>query len=266
MNKLFKLSLIASLLLFPLALLAHPLSKIHTIQSMQEIEKYIDHRTLVIFDLDHTVFEGKNYGYGHANWYYDEIDRGKAKGKNEKEIIFKIFPHWLVSQKDKSAHVKPVETLTPALIAKLQKKNNIVMSLTARQVPLVDITIKHLVEINIDFSSNTLPDTIIHGFYAPTLMKSGIIFTSEYNDKGEVLKAYLNKLNIHPQKIVFVDDSKRHLQAVTKFYPHIEVIGLHYPLVAQNKRKNWDGNSAHDDYCNVAKNHPELSDYALDCV
>ncbi len=32
---------------------------IHTINSMQEINKYIDKDTLILLDLDHTVFEGK---------------------------------------------------------------------------------------------------------------------------------------------------------------------------------------------------------------
>src|SRR5690348_3719247 len=86
-------------------------STIITIHSMQEVEKYTDKDTLVLFDLDHTVFESENYGYGHANWFYDEIEKAKAKGIDEKITIKKIFPHWLLSQQ--TAQVKPVEAFTP---------------------------------------------------------------------------------------------------------------------------------------------------------
>ena len=264
MNKLIKHFLSVIILFAPLTLLAHAGSAIHTIKSMQEMEKYIDAYTIVLFDLDHTIFESKNYGYGHLNWFYDEVEKGTAKGQNEKAIIFNLFPHWLVSQQN--MQVKPVEEITPHLIKKLQHKGLMVIGVTARQVPLVDLTLNHLKEINIDFSSKKLPDVIIYGFQAPTEMKSGIIFCSEYNSKGKILKAYLDKQNIFPKKIVFVDDSIRHLHAVTKVYSEVEVIGLHYPLVAEYKQKHWDKASAHNAYCDVAKNHPELNDYPLNCA
>ncbi len=239
-------------------------SQIHTIKSMHELEKYIDKQTVVIFDLDHTVYESKNYGYGHANWFYDQVEEGKAKGINEKAVIFNVFPHWLVSQEN--IKLKPVESQTPALIKKLQKEGFLVLGLTGRQVPLVDLTLKQMKEINVDFTSPKLKDETIYGFHASTVMKDGVIFCSEYNDKGEVLHAYLDKHNIKPQKIVFVDDGMRNLQSVTKAYSNIEVIGLHYPLVAEFKKTHWDGKSAHQEYCSTYKKHAELQDYPLDCL
>ncbi len=239
-------------------------SSVHTIKSMQEIEKYIDKETLILLDLDHTVFEGKDYGYGHANWFYDRIEKGKTVGIEETQTIKKIFPHWLYSQKN--AQVKPVEPLTPKLIQQLQSQGYFVMGLTSRQVPLVDITINQLKSINIDFSSKQLPQkTLTIGFNAPTQMKAGILFCSEYNNKGEVLHAYLDKLHINPKKMLIVDDSLRNIQSVINSYSQQSaVIGLYYPLVAEYKKQHWNSEYAHKTYYQAYLNNVELHNFPLE--
>ena len=242
-------------------------SQIITIKSMQEIENYIEQDTLVLFDLDHTIFEGKEYGYGHANWFYDRIEQGKAQGIDEKTTIKQIFPHWLWSQKN--TEVKPVESLTPGLIKKLQKNGIQMIGLTSRQVPLADTSLKQLTSIHISFKSDYLPkDTIAWTtFTAPTLMKDGVIFCSEYNDKGEVLHAYLEKINIHPKKVLFIDDGMRNLQSVMKAYSgEAVVLGLHYPLVAEAKKQGWDAQKVHKIYYQTYLAHPELKEYPLAAI
>lgn len=251
-----------------LLLVAHPAfsdtASIHTIHSMQEIKKFIDKDTLILLDLDHTIFEGKNYGYGHANWFYDRIEEGKALGIDEFQTIKKIFPHWLYSQKN--AQVKPVEPLTPALIKELQSQGYFVMGLTSRQVPLVDITINQLKSIDVDFSSKQLPnETLNESFNAPTQMKAGILFCSEYNNKGDVLHAYLDKLNIAPKKIIIVDDSMRNIQSVIHSYSQqAKVTGAYYPLVAEYKKQHWDPKAAHKSYYQAYLTHAELHHFPLE--
>jgi hypothetical protein len=239
-------------------------ASIHTIKSMQEIEEYIDKDTVILLDLDHTVFEGKHYGYGHANWFYDRVEKAKAQGVDEAKIIEAIFPHWLHSQRD--SQVKPVEPFTPKLIKKLQSQGYFVMGLTSRQLPLVDITIKQLKSIDIDFSSASLPnETINMEFNAPTQMKAGVLFCSDYNNKGDVLHAYLEKLNIAPKKILIVDDSKRNIQSVIHSYSQqATVIGAYYPLVAEYKKQHWDPEYAHKAYYQAYLNHAELQQYPLE--
>lgn len=264
MNKVFS----RITLFFCLILVTQPVfsktSEIHTIKSMQEIEKYIDKETLILLDLDHTVFETKNYGYGHANWFYDRLEKGKTIGIEEEQTIKKVFPHWLHSQKN--AQVKPVEALTPKLIQQLQSQGYFVMGLTSRQVPLVDMTINHLKSLNIDFSSNQLPqETLNAGFNAPTQMKAGILFCSEYNNKGEVLHAYLDKLHIHPKKMLIVDDSMRNIQSVIHSYSkESTVTGLYYPLVAEYKKQHWNPEHAHKAYYEAYLNNVELHDFPLE--
>lgn len=236
-------------------------AEIHEIDSMQNIHAYIDKDTLVIFDLDHTVFEADSDGYGHLNWFYEQIENGKAKGVNEKVVIFNLFPHWRLSQE--KTQVEPVESVTPEIIRAYQKAGNPVLALTARQMALSEITLTQLKDIDVNFSSPKLPDTLLHDFHAPTLMKDGVLFCAEYNDKGEVLKEYLKALKLKPKNIVFIDDSKKYLLAVERAFPEIDVIGLHYPKVA-NRQTNWDGVKAHQAYCEAALKYPELKDYPLD--
>ena len=263
LKKIFFRTTCALLFLFTQSVFSETAS-IHTINSMQEIKKYIDKETLILLDLDHTIFEGKNYGYGHANWFYDRVEKGKALGIDETTTIGKIFPHWLHSQKN--AQVKPVEPFTPTMIKQLQSEGYFLMGLTSRQVPLVDITINQLKKIDIDFSSKQLSnETLNMSFNAPTQMKAGILFCSDYNNKGDVLHAYLDKLNIVPKKILIVDDSMRNIQSVIRSYSQqATVTGLYYPLVAEYKKQHWNPAYAHKAYYQAYLNNVELHKFPLE--
>lgn len=216
-------------------------SNILTIASMQEIQKHIDKDTLVLLDLDHTVFEGKEYGYGHGNWFYDQVEEGKTLGYEPKAVVARLFPHWLHSQQN--TQVKAVEAITPTVIKELQDKGIKVMGLTSRQLPLADITLKQLSSIGIDFEASSFPVVSIDKtFSSPTLMKKGVIFCSDYNDKGAVLQAYLQKMQVTPQKVVFVDDGLRNIESVIKSFAGkpVEVAGFYYQTVDEHKKHHWN--------------------------
>lgn len=227
-------------------------SSIHEIKTMKEVSRFADKDTLVIFDLDHTVFEGKSYGYGHANWFYDQIEEGNEKGLDKKELMDKFYPHWIHSQKN--SHVKPVEEITPKEIKKLQAKGIQMIGVTSRQVSISDITLQQLKSIGVDFNSELLPkDPLTMNFKDSAALKNGVLFCSDHNDKGEVLHAYLNKLNIHPKKLLVVEDSLNNIKSIIKAYnkENTQVIGLHYPLVVEVKKYKWDGSKARQEYYTV---------------
>lgn len=215
-------------------------SAVISIKSMAEVETFVDDTSLVLFDLDHTVFEGARI-YGHANWFYGLINAGKAQGIAESETIRRIFPAWLTSQERTS--VKPVEALTPALIARLQARGLNVMGLTARQTPLIPATVRQLSEIGIDFTNSSLMPAIFADgeFSAPVAYRNGILFTSEFVKKSAVLKAYFDRIGYVPQRIIFVDDSRRHVEDLVQAFDAfgVQVIGLHYPLV-QERNTPWN--------------------------
>jgi len=87
----------------------------------------------------------------------------------------------------------------------------------------------------------------------------GILFTAGVdNNKGQVLQAYLNTVGLTPDKIIFIDDSREHLDKVAYLGPHVET----YQMVPQvsglenldNKQvKEWEG------LINIALDHSKSS-------
>ncbi len=242
--------LVASMILFLQSCVTSPQiasfpdAKIVEISSMAELKAFVRSETLVLFDLDHTVFEGAQI-YGHANWFYGVIDEAKKEGISPDETIKKIFPVWLRSQE--RASMKPVEALTPALIKDLQARGIKVMGLTARQTPLIPATLRQLAELDIDFRKTSLNPAIFGDkeFAAPVAFSNGILFTSEFVKKSAVLKAYLDRIAFRPQHIVFVDDSKKHVEDLVQTFQAmgLSISGLHYPIV-EARRSAWDQNEA----------------------
>lgn len=221
-----------------------PLPGVIEINSMSDAERYIRRETLVLFDLDHTIFEGATV-YGHANWFYDRVTEGRKNDVAAEDTVRRIFPAWLQSQE--RTRVKPVESVTPNLIKRLQDMGVNVMGLTARQTPLIPATLRQLNEIGIDFQRTSLMPAIFgaNEFHAPVAFRSGIIFTTEYVKKSDVLKAYLERIQYRPKHIVFVDDSLKHVEDIVAMgnAMNIPVTGLHYPLV-DTRRSSWDENYA----------------------
>jgi hypothetical protein len=207
---------------------------------MNQLSDFVTDNTLVLFDLDHTVFEGAEV-YGHANWFYDRIREGKKQGITASDTIRKIFPLWLESQERTS--VKPVEPQIPSFIKQLQARGLKVMGFTARWAPMIPATLRQLEEIDVHFESSSLTpaNLSVDDFEPPVAYGKGVLFMSEFFDKSLVLKAYLERIRYEPQRIVIVDDCYGHLKDVVGAFAStdIAVVGLHYPLVEQ-RRSSWN--------------------------
>lgn len=229
------------------------------ISSMAELESFVEHDSLVLFDLDHTVFEGAQV-YGHAKWFYGCIEKGKLRGISPGETITHIFPNWLKSQERTT--VKLVEPMTSELIKRLQNKSINVMGLTARQTPLINATLRQLSEIGVDFRGSSLMPAIfgINEFVKPVAFRDGILFTSEFVKKSQVLKAYFDRIAHMPRHIVFVDDSLSHVADIIETFEKmgVKVVGLHYPLV-ESRHTPWDQDYAEKLYAQCSKEAAEAN-------
>lgn len=222
---------------------------VQTIYSMQEVEQYVDRNTLVLFDLDNTLFEGKVNAYGHANWFNDYLEEGMAIGIDKRKIIEKCYPHWVLSQY--RTEVKPVEEITPSLIKRLQTQGIMVLGLTSRQMALAQRTLEQIKSLDITFIHPSLPaEPIGITIKAPTLMQEGVIFCSDYLDKGTVLKTYLKMLGWTPKKLLIVDDGLSNLHSILQAFndKSVEVVALHYPLVENRKKHSWYKQQARQAY------------------
>ena len=61
------------------------------------------------------------------------------------------------------------------------------------------------------------------------LFKSGVLFSS-FHPKGDVLVAFLESLQLHPNKVIFVDDEMEHVHSVVTSLDKqgIACLGIHY--------------------------------------
>lgn len=199
------------------------------INSITQISSYIDSDTLVIFDLDNTVFEGVGFEC-HANWYYKHMKNSGGESFPEYKGLF--YRSWRDLQK--SCDVVFVEEETRPVLEGLQSKNIRVLALTARDGGMRKETLAQISSLNISFSRTALSSDACGSLdksNGETLFCEGVLFASPSIPKGDVLKAYFDKFGYKPQKIVFVDDLRKNLNDVERSFPSINFMGLHYPLV-----------------------------------
>lgn len=215
-------------------------AEILELPSMTQLEQYVDEDTLVLFDLDHTLFEVTT-AWGHIAMFHHEIEAGKKAGIDPMTTISRIYPPWVESQEVCS--IRPVEAIIPSLIRKLQDRKIKTMGLTHRQIVVSLHALDQLASIDIDFERNTLYDRQldISGFVAPARFLEGVLFVADYNEKGQVLKAFLDKVGYCPKKVVFVDDGMRNLISVEKALSPLGIpfIGLHYRWL-EHAHESWD--------------------------
>lgn len=200
--------------------------EIYEIKSMSEVGQWIIPETLVIFDLDNTLFESKSI-VAHANWFHDIL---KKYPDQEKKILKKAW------KAIKMAEYKPVEAMTPDLIKSWQNKGIHIMALTSRDLEVLEPTLRQVKSIGVDFSK-TVPRRQKKSKY----LYEGILFANNNYPKGEALKSFLEDSDFKPQRIILIDDLKNNLFSVCKV---MGAIGLYYPLVDKKRYLEWNEKEA----------------------
>jgi hypothetical protein len=230
-------SIIAALVIFFLPILTE--ATIIETATIDPILQVIDEDTWVVVDLDNTTFEGKQ-ALGHTEWFYDKAFALIREGMTLDEATRECYPEWIEIQK--VCPVKPLEeAFIPSLIA-LQKRGIVVMALTHRQPSLVEATLRQLNSLNLDFYlSAPAKHTFSVPSETPTLYKQGVLFTGEFNKKGEIFVCFLSIIKQKPKKVVFIDDKRSHVEEVTLALSKqgIECIGFHY-TATQHVKKVYD--------------------------
>lgn len=193
--------------------------------------QFIDEDTWFLVDLDNTLFEGKQ-ALGHTEWFYDKAYQMMKNGMTLDEATRECYPEWIEVQKVCS--VKPVEeSFIPALI-KLQQCGVVVMGLTHRQPSISDSTIRQINSLGFSFTS-TSPTLNVFSVPSttPTLFTQGVLFTGEFNKKGETFIGFLSLINKTPEKVVFIDDKRKHVEEVESALAHlgIDCVGIHYTAI-----------------------------------
>ena len=190
----------------------------------------IDQESWFLVDLDNCMFEAAQ-ALGHANWFYDELQKKMEKGMSREEAIAEAYPDWIKTQK--VCKVKPLEDEFVSILQTLQNKGIPIMAVTHRQPSVADSTIKQVSSLGFDFLT-TAPskDSFSIPAQAPTLYLQGILFVSDYNKKIDVFEKFINMINKSPKKIVFIDDKRKNVEELKRLTNDgIEYIGIHYVAI-----------------------------------
>lgn len=195
-----------------LLLLALPASaEVREIASMAEIVPSLATGTLVVFDIDNTLVEPVG-NIGSDQWYsylVKAVSRDDA-GLTPEQAEAKAGEAWAKSLA--AVKVKPVEALTPGLIADAQKRGLRVMALTARGPEDAAATYAQLKAVGVDLPNKTVSPMELRP--APgTLYARGVLFAADRN-KGELLVGFLKQLALRPAAVVFADDKLHHAKNV----------------------------------------------------
>jgi Protein of unknown function (DUF2608) len=196
---------------------------IQTISSFQEINwDILPPKTLVIFDIDETLITPadtllKPIGGSFKGWE-------KIGPENPEQ-----FTNYL-SIMLSSTHYILVDNETPIAIQKLFQKSLFAMGLTACSTGPVGVIpsmekwrIDQLKAVGIDFSpffdEEFIFSELVDAASRPPLFKNGILFTGDYqtvyqSTKGQLFDIFLDQIHLEPGQIVFIDDDKKHLEAM----------------------------------------------------
>jgi len=176
---------------------------IREIMRMEDILEHIDANTLVVLDLDNTVYEPEDNDGSDQDYYYlvkrfQEIDH-----LSPLDAHLKAGAIW--NKMQYKIKTKPVEAIIPELIASLGTK---VIALTARDPEIKDITRKQLLDMGIDFRKKApwTEDLTLNINGRDALYTDGILFQGEGNNKGDVLVEFLHTIGMKFDTILFVDD------------------------------------------------------------
>lgn len=196
--------------------------------TVQDVLPLVDHNTWIVIDLDNTAFEGKQ-ALGHTDWFYDKAYALMRGGMSLEEATRECYPEWIEVQK--ICPVKPVEEAFIPVLTQMQQQDIVVMALTHRQPSIADSTLRQLESLQLNLhNSAPFQDILVVPSSTPTLYKDGVLFTGEYNKKGEIFVRFLSIIGQKPQKVLFIDDKRGHVEDVEKALTSqgIDYTGVHY--------------------------------------
>jgi len=172
--------------------------------------------TLILLDLDDTVFSTPADNWIRPNIYYNirqeqarkhpELTPAEAGYRANPLLFFAVLslPYQLTDQQ------------LPSAIETLKNRGFSVFGFTSRERSIIPETLKTLQKLNIHFSQ--VPDYQLDmgKNKHPLIMKDGIIFAGNANEKGAALTVLLDSGKLKkPDTIVFIDDRMNHLKTTT---------------------------------------------------
>ena len=221
------------LLVMPVIIFAH-VNEIHKADSLDLIYQMmpnLNERSIVVFDRDDTLLQGVDCIGTELRAQFVEMWKKIYATEDTNSLLQNIESqkHTLV---DKSS---------PALIKQLRAQGVNVIIMTrgchgkgATGQNVEDLCIAAFRSVGIDLSnsfslySSTILVEVTNNGSSP-LFKEGILFSNTC-DKGDALEALLNRVQLKPEYIIFVDDKLHYVEEVQRAAQKndIEFLGLYY--------------------------------------
>ncbi len=198
--------------LIPMALSGKIIETEHYDAAIEAVKQSSHRNVLVITDLDNTVLRPTTQ-LGSEAWEDHGIEDLQRKGisKHDAEIIENIL--WIAVQP--RLKMVPVDPSIPGAIKELQQNKIPVLALTARFPAEVELTNKQLESLGIDLSvpwrSFKTPWLVAHSAFS-----DGVLYTSGFNKKSDVLFRFLDLHGLKPDYIIFIDNKMKHVQDISQ--------------------------------------------------
>lgn len=217
---------------------------IKSIQSYDQVnfENITDPATVVLFDVDETLIQPEDTYL---------INEHSERGLKFRQSLIQKHPE--ISKMHDIGGIILDQAARPLIekevinkVSTLKKNNINVFAITAMNTGeysnigrMERWRYEHLKKLGFEGTYQN-DDFYLQGFKRKPVFYKSIIAT-DLEDKGEVLMAVLDKINLRPQKIIMFDDTLEFLYSVEKECKKRGVIffGYHYNGA---KKKNWDEN------------------------
>lgn len=180
---------------------------------------------LVVWDVDEVLITPTDRIF-HTKNCTNNLPSKYAKAAMAKYAVSKKQAQWNGSKMLLQRNMKLVAEGLVLTIRALQNHKVKTIALTkfytgtyGAIASLENFRIKQLKKVGINFNrafpqhGMLVLDNVKNAAAKYPIFKNGILFTNEYT-KGEVLEAFLSKINWQPKKIIFIDDLKEHLVSV----------------------------------------------------
>lgn len=250
-------------------------SKIIHAPNLIEFEKTLkeaDNKTLVVFDIDEVIFTSQDQVL-HPNYrqYRDDFMENLNKKYNTLEI------KKLTSIIYKTRKRNIIDPNILKIFDLLQDKRIMTLGLTHCPTGLMDedtkfehLRILDLKKFGINFHAispyqNELSISEMQSEHGSPLLYQGVVLTGLI-EKGLVLEQILSKINLKPQKIIFIDDLIENLISVESISTKlgIEFIGFEYTAVKDTPLSEFNEERARLQFDVLVKERIWLSDTEAD--
>jgi hypothetical protein len=172
-------------------------------------------KVLVVSDLDNTLMRATSQ-FGSVEWGDQLICELEEKGLSFERA--RLIENAIWGAVQSSIKVRAVGERTCATIEEIQKRKIPFLGLTGRAPVELECTCKQLRSLGIHFEHEMcLPqESIIFPFGPDAVYARGILFATPFHKKSRILFAFLDKCEVKPECIVFIDDKRENVEDIAE--------------------------------------------------